>query len=193
MRPVPTSLVIAIGNGLRGDDGAAAHLLAGLGRPAPALRQVQQLTPELSADLAAVRRVLFVDAWLAPPATEPPELPAERWGHGRRRPSGPEPLLRPLAPLAGDGATGWSPGSPLGASAPVSPPLAPAQLLAITGLLFGTAPAAWELLLPAYQLGHGEGLSAGMRRQLPRARSLLRGWCRGDALSAAGAAAGGNA
>lgn len=262
------SLVIAIGNTLRGDDGVAALLVSELtrrqgaapaaaarawqamGRAAPELRQVQQLTPELSADLAAVRRVLFVDAWLPPPLADGPAPPA----HGRapgsrsRHPLGPEPLLRPLEPpppaatsdtpatpcslaastasaptgclgrldttalLASAGttacigtracigttATTGSPAStgtqgPMGAFTGFSHQLDPAQLLAITQLLFGRAPAAWELLLPAHQLGHGEGLSDRMRRQLPRARLLLRQWCCGEAVAGRGQAPVGDA
>jgi Ni,Fe-hydrogenase maturation factor len=52
------ALVIAIGNPLRRDDGVA-HLVK-----APRVRQqsVLQLTPEISAELAPYRTVVFVDA-----------------------------------------------------------------------------------------------------------------------------------
>ncbi len=65
-------LVIGIGNPLRGDDGVGWLLVEELG-PSPALarRCVQQLTPELVLELAWRRRVLFVDAWLAPAAAAP--------------------------------------------------------------------------------------------------------------------------
>jgi hydrogenase maturation protease len=81
-------LVIGIGNPLRGDDGVGWRLLEELEEAQPRtgvrLRRVQQLTPELAAELAGVQRALFVDAWLAP--------------------EGAEPLLRPVAaPLAGGG------------------------------------------------------------------------------------------
>jgi hydrogenase maturation protease len=54
-------LVIGIGNPLRGDDGIGALLADQVGG-----RSVQQLTPELAAELAELEAVLFIDAWLAP-------------------------------------------------------------------------------------------------------------------------------
>jgi hydrogenase maturation protease len=54
-------LVIGIGNPLRGDDGIGALLAYQVGG-----RSVQQLTPELAAELAELEAVLFIDAWLAP-------------------------------------------------------------------------------------------------------------------------------
>jgi hydrogenase maturation protease len=54
-------LVIGIGNALRGDDGIGALLADQVGG-----RSVQQLTPELAAELAELEAVLFIDAWLAP-------------------------------------------------------------------------------------------------------------------------------
>ena len=73
---IPTGLlVIGIGNPLRGDDGVAWRLVEELEAAGPpegcSLRTVQQLTPELAAELAGVRRALFVDAWLAPEAAQP--------------------------------------------------------------------------------------------------------------------------
>ena len=60
MRP---SLVIAIGNPLRGDDGVA-HLVAKAlsARPGLRKRKVVQLTPEIAAEIPAYRIVVFVDA-----------------------------------------------------------------------------------------------------------------------------------
>lgn len=156
-----TALLIAIGNPLRGDDGVAWRLALEVlrwrrtprRRRALRLRIVQQLTPELTAELAAAERVLFVDAWLANPPLDP------------------RPQLRPLAPSA-TGADGCPP-DPAG----FSHALDPAALLALTALLHGEAPNAWELLLPAHALEHGSRLSPQLRRQLPRARALLRRWC----------------
>ncbi|MBK8230992.1 MAG: hydrogenase maturation protease [Candidatus Eisenbacteria bacterium] len=56
-------LVVAIGNPWRGDDGAAravGELLAT--EPGITVRPVLQLTPELAAELAREKRVVFVDA-----------------------------------------------------------------------------------------------------------------------------------
>jgi Ni,Fe-hydrogenase maturation factor len=46
---------------MRGDDGIGALLADQVGG-----RSVQQLTPELAAELAELEAVLFIDAWLAP-------------------------------------------------------------------------------------------------------------------------------
>lgn len=140
----PRSLVIGIGNPLRSDDGVAWRLVEEVGG-----RCVQQLTPELAAELATVDRVLFVDAWLAPPQ------------------QGGMPLLEPveggLIPVHGS---------------PLSHHLDPMGLLGTAALLFGARPPAWRLLVPAFSLAHCTALSPTLRARLPAARSLLRGWLR---------------
>lgn len=58
-------LVIGYGNTLRGDDGigpAVAEEIAALGLPGVRVLVVQQLTPELAAELADARVTIFVDA-----------------------------------------------------------------------------------------------------------------------------------
>ncbi len=138
------SLVIGIGNPLRSDDGVGWQLAEEVGGLA-----VHQLTPELAAELAAVDRVLFVDAWQL------------ALGPGRS-----QPWLRPVAPGAGG----------LGSSHR----LEPAELLALAAALYGARPVAHELLLPAREFAHGTRLSPPLRRQLPRARRLLRQWLHGQ-------------
>jgi hydrogenase maturation protease len=147
MDPLQRSLVIGIGNPLRSDDGVGWLLAAEVDGLA-----VHQLTPELAAQLAVVKRVLFVDAWQAPPAAA-----GSGW---------PRPWLRPLAP-----------GVPAGLA--FSHRLEPAPLLALAVALFQAQPRAQELLVPAWEFAHGTGLSPQLRRQLPRARSLLRRWLGG--------------
>jgi hydrogenase maturation protease len=61
----PDVLVIGYGNTLRGDDGigpAVAEEVAALGLPGVRVIVAHQLTPELAADLADARLVVFVDA-----------------------------------------------------------------------------------------------------------------------------------
>jgi hydrogenase maturation protease len=58
-------LVIGYGNELRGDDGVGCRVvraLATLGLPGVRARIVQQLVPELAAEMASASRVFFVDA-----------------------------------------------------------------------------------------------------------------------------------
>lgn len=57
------TLLLACGNPLRGDDGAAHEVLR-LIEPSPycARRTVQQLTPELAEEVARFSRVVFLDA-----------------------------------------------------------------------------------------------------------------------------------
>jgi len=166
-------LVIGVGNVLRRDDGAGPWLvwelerclrrrralrhwaLAGRQPPAGQVQEAlrllvrQQLTPDLAIDLAPCGAVLFVDAWLADPGAVPRLQAVCR-----------DSLL-------------WSddPG--------LSHGLAPDGLLALAAQLYGVRPRAALLLLPVQDLGHGLGLSAGMRRQRPRARLLLRRWLQG--------------
>jgi hydrogenase maturation protease len=63
------TVVLAIGNTLRGDDGVADHVADLLGaRSGVDVRRVHQLTPELAEELAHATAVVFVDA--DPRATE---------------------------------------------------------------------------------------------------------------------------
>lgn len=58
-----TTLLIACGNPLRGDDGVAHEVLRIIASsPSRELRSVQQLVPELAEDIAGFGRVVFLDA-----------------------------------------------------------------------------------------------------------------------------------
>ncbi|MEB3362613.1 MAG: hypothetical protein VKI42_10885 [Synechococcaceae cyanobacterium] len=188
-------LVIGIGNPLRGDDGVGRWLArrGELWLPQAQWRAVQQLTPELAADVAAAARVLFIDAWLVPDGgglASTAEHNGREAGAGRStrgaeivrsaKQSGVRadgmaqapwiPVVRSLEPAtqAGIGAC-----ETLGA---FSHQLSPGQLLGITQLLLGRKPEAWQLLVPAFGLGHGEGFSPQLTRLLPGAERLLRQW-----------------
>ncbi|MGQ9634004.1 MAG: hydrogenase maturation protease [Bryobacteraceae bacterium] len=68
------TLIIAIGNTLRRDDGAAHRVVELLGAGAGArILSCHQLMPELAEDIAAAREVVFVDADVEPgePRLEP--------------------------------------------------------------------------------------------------------------------------
>ncbi len=55
----------------------------------------------------------------------------------------------------------------------------PARLLAMAEQLFGGCVPAHELLVPAFDFSWGDHFSPQLRRQLPQARRLLRGWLQG--------------
>ena len=135
--PQGSRLVIGIGNSLRGDDGVGALLAEQVGG-----RSVQQLTPELAAELAELEEVLFIDAWLAPAGSAPQ-------------------LVEVILAAAG---------------APDSHRFEPAQLLAISQALYGRAPAACLLQVPAHASEHGNTLSVEIKAALPRAQALMQGW-----------------
>ena len=204
-----SSLLIGIGNPLRGDDGVGPWLVETWGRRRAwrgavhgaqrgeggdllarlQVRVVDQLVPELAAELAAVRRVLFVDAWRGDPQAGAPGGRPSQAGSQDARPSGggPQaigqqgggPRLLPIAAAerraeggAGWGTPGWTPGHQL----------APALLLQLTEGLYGRAPAAQSLLIPATAFavtdpgGGSACFSAGLRLALPRAWLLLDQW-----------------
>lgn len=75
------------------------------------------------------------------------------------------PCLLPLVVAGGGGDTGV-----------FSHQLAPAQLLAITALLYGRTPPAWVLLIPARAMPHSPELSAALQALLPQAEQLLWRW-----------------
>jgi len=174
--PAPSSLLIGIGNPLRGDDGVGPWLVEswrqgraaleasgdqGLGAPADVqVRLVDQLLPELAAELAEVDRVLFVDAWQARLGAAPQ-------------------LLALAAPGGLVGRTGEA--SPLSSWAP-SHRLRPTELLALTQHLYGRAPLAGALLIPAYGFAATDPeaapgcFSSELRRQLPMACHWLGQW-----------------
>ena len=178
------SLLIGIGNPLRGDDGVGPWLVETWGRrrarrgavrgaqrgevgELPArlqVRVVDQLLPELAEELATMQRVLFVDAWRVSPGA---------------RPLGSGPRLLPVTAAdrragseAAWGTPGWTPGHHL----------APAVLVQLSECLYGRAPVAHSLLIPATAFaasdpGAGPArFSTGLRLQLPRAWQLLDHW-----------------
>jgi hydrogenase maturation protease len=59
--------------------------------------------------------------------------------------------------------------------------LEPAALLALSQALYGHAPRAQQLLVPASGFEHGTALSAALQAHLPQARALLHRWLSGHA------------
>ena len=157
--------MIGFGNPLRGDDGIGPWLVeqalprwlraasggarGPLGSPGlegVVLRSVPQLLPELAVELVRVRRVLFVDAWLAP--------------------AGATARIAPLAPRQDwSGSHGLPPQGLLALAALLAEGLPPAEELLVPGWC-------WQPPGP----GGGGSFSAPLRRQLPELRRLLLAW-----------------
>ncbi len=189
-------LVIGIGNPLRGDDGVgwwlaerAEQLPPGTPTKGPLLVQtVQQLTPELAAELTDVRRVLFIDAWWPPgqgsrlhEAPERSQAVEAAGGAGRdtamaatandaRQAPQASPRLQRLNVLSPEHRPA------IHEEGAFSHHLDPARLLAITALLYGAAPQAWQLLVPAFAMPHGQEISPQLHQLLPAAEAQLRRW-----------------
>jgi hydrogenase maturation protease len=155
--PQPKRLVIGIGNPLRGDDGVGA-LLA---------EQAAMFSAAEPDGPVAVRSVQQLTPELA---EELAQLDAVLFIDAWPAPAGGVAQLRPLSP-AGPGGT-----SPAG-----SHRLEPAALLAVSQALYGRAPAAHLLLVPAHAFAHGTALSVALQSALPRARALLQQWLAGHA------------
>jgi hydrogenase maturation protease len=142
---------------MRGGGGGGA-LLIGIGNP---LRGDDGVGWHLVAGLGLRRHQLT------------PEL-AERVAAAERllvvdawlAPPGSGPVLRPVLP-----AQGWE-----GESHRVDPP----RLLAMATLFSDRPVPAHELLVPGYDFACGDRLSPELRRHLPAARRLLRGWLGGS-------------
>lgn len=134
----PPTLILGLGNPLRGEDGLGpaliGHLAASWENREVALLSVHQLLPEHSELLRDVKRVLFIDASLAIP---PGEVQ--------------------LTPVSLDAT-----------AAPFTHVLTPARLLALTAALYGRAPQAWQLQLGAEQFEGGSELGDSLLRKAER-------------------------
>lgn len=126
-----TTLLLAVGNVLRGDDGVAARALELLGGGAADVeaRAVHGLTPELAEAVAGAGRVVILDADLGASGVMVEALPeADLRGYGAGR--------------------------------VLSHSLTPRALIALARQLYGFAGPAWICRLPAQNLAAGVGLSA---------------------------------
>lgn len=137
------TLIIGIGNPLRGDDGlgwdVASDLSSELRRDDVQILATHQLTPELSDLVSRADRVLFIDA-------------ARRGDPGTLKC---QPVL-PVAPPARH-----------------SHALSPATLLSMAERLYGRCPAAYLLTIAGDSFDTGESLSAAVSNALPSLRAQL--------------------
>lgn len=142
-------LIVGLGNTLRGDDGAgwalAERLAAALADNGSAVqvRLVQQLLPELAAEIEEVKPAVLLIADCT--------VQEDR------------PLLRRL-----DSAHAPAPGSLLRSHG-----LLPADLLALAQRLYGFEGAAWLAAVPGFDFAHREGLSAAASAEIEEAAPLL--------------------
>lgn len=132
-----SKLVIGYGNDLRRDDGAGRRVadeIASLRLPGVAVVSAHQLTPELAEALSDATVAVFVDARL-PDGEDDVDVRVERIA------SGASPPPNAIGHF-GD----------------------PRQLLPLTRTLYGRAPEAWWVTIPAKDLGFGEFLSESASR-----------------------------
>jgi hydrogenase maturation protease len=131
------TLVVGVGNVLRGDDGVAVAAIPRIAAD-PRCAGVtavarHQLTPELAEEVAAADRFILVDAEVA---LAPGEVRARRF-------------------------------SPAGGGDPLSHHVAPEGLLALAQLLYGHAPPAWTVSVGLVSTELGDPLSAPVEAALP--------------------------
>jgi hydrogenase maturation protease len=131
-----------------------SHLVIGIGNP---LRGDDGIGA-LLAEQVSGRSVHQLTPELA---AELAELEAVLFIDAWLAPPGAAPELIPIAPAA---------------AAADSHQLDPAQLLAISQVLYGHAPAVHLLRVPAYAFEHGTTLSPGLQAALPAAQALLQRW-----------------
>jgi hydrogenase maturation protease len=149
-------LVIGYGNDLRGDDGAGpcvAMAIGALELPGVAAVTARQLTPELAEPLAHADLAVFVDAGAGACSVEVRELfPASLGPFRQARSEEAFPALVSSLGHTGD----------------------PAGLLALTRALYGAAPQAWLVTLPALSFELGAGLSEVAAQGAEQALAIVR-------------------
>lgn len=135
--PARSTLVVGVGNVLRGDDGVAFQAILRIAadpRCAGVMAVARhQLTPELAEEVAAASRFILVDADVA---TTPGTVRVDRL-------------------------------SPAGVGEPLTHHVAPEGLLALAKLLYGHAPSAWVVRVGLVSTELGDPLSDPVRAALP--------------------------
>jgi hydrogenase maturation protease len=103
------TLIIAIGNTLRRDDGAAHRVVELLGEiPGARILTCHQLMPEMAEDIAAAARVVFVDADVEPgPARLEPLAETGAWSALGGHSVGPAEVVALASKLYGFQGEAW--------------------------------------------------------------------------------------
>ena len=159
-------LVVGYGNTLRGDDGVGPRVVEAIEKlnlPDVRVLVSQQLSPEHAESVSQAQTVIFVDAEIIQgsefsvqssgiPNAEPKTLNSE--------------LIR------------WRKLEPNESSQLMAHAADPRTMLALARDVFGRAPEAWWLTIPAVKLGFSEELSAEAQRGLVEAVEKIRTLCR---------------
>jgi len=148
--------IVGYGNPLRGDDGVGQEVATALlhqrnslaGLASATITCAHQLLPEMALDISRSRLAVFIDA-----------------AHDGR-PGGSVSLQRLAEPA--------EPGADQPAGASCWEDFTPANLLALSRCLFGTAPAGAVVTVGVVALSLGAGLSPLVRSAIPRAAAAVR-------------------
>jgi hydrogenase maturation protease len=149
-----STLLIAIGNSLRRDDGVAHRVLDLLGDAGADVRSVLQLTPELSEEISRYDQVVFLDADVG--ASDLNVLDPSRAGQSRSVPR--MEVIEMDSPAC----------SPLGHS------FAAAEIAALSRSLYNFDGEAILCRIPVSDFGEGESLSRQAETNAHLAAALLR-------------------
>lgn len=141
------TLIVGIGNELRGDDGAGAFVvqrIASLSIPGLEAMTVHQLLPEMALEISTATGVIFVDAISCVSDNDAPVC-------RRIDAAGSEPSR--------------------------SHHLTPGQLLALTASTTGQRPEAWLMSIPVTRMGIGDELSETALRNSTEAIRMICDQC----------------
>jgi len=152
--------VIGYGNSLRSDDGAGCRvsdIVASWDLPYVRSLTVHQLNPELAEPISQSELAIFIDACVS--SNDP---------SSKRRKSAPVVQVKRIAVSK---QLGFMPVAELGHHSD------PRSLLALAQQVYGEAPVAYSLLLPAVNWEFGEQLSVVTRKSIEQAVDFLRNLC----------------
>jgi Ni,Fe-hydrogenase maturation factor len=179
MNPVPPVnieaelLVIGYGNTLRGDDGVGprvAEAVEQLHLPGVRTLVCPMLTPELADPIARAGRVVFVDAIVNTGDQWRVTSDGKTWQATSGEKSG--------HPSADTSHVQWRKLEPGESSQLMAHAADPRTMLALARDVFGRAPQAWWLTIPAVKLDFDETLTPSAQRGLAEAVEKIRELCR---------------
>jgi hydrogenase maturation protease len=156
-------MIIGYGNCLRRDDAAGCKVAEAIATwQFPQLRSlvVHQLTPELAAELAEVELVIFIDAYAADTIKDP----VRQIVGGNRQTS---QVSLPMAEVIVKPITAIENGT---VSSRIGHIADPVGVLALSKVIYGKLPTAWQILIPAIDFGFGDRLSPLAQQGIEQAK-----------------------